>query len=199
MKFIIIFLCLINSAYATKEIKKKYPLFRQFRSTFNVTFGSMSIAKAALVLGDQEVTNAEKNYAYLLGVVGGMRLADGLYYLFRKSTPEIYLEQGALNPQSKLFKKHLNEARLFERRLRRYRSSVIFVNGIGFFGLYNENPDKNKLSLIPGLGMMCVSAYAFFIKGPAENDYDKYFPNLSFNPVSINQKVVWMPQLNYSF
>lgn len=198
-KFIIIILITFNSAFAVEEVEEKYPFFRQFRSGFNLTFGAVSMVKSVQVLDDSESTNTELNYAYALTAIGALRLLDGFYYLFNESLPEIYLREGKLDPKSKKFQMHMEKARNFEKNLRYYRAGVIFVNGLGFFGLYNEDPEENKLSLYPGLGMLCVSAYAFFGKGPAEKAYERNFPEISFNPISIDNKIVWMPRLSFKF
>lgn len=198
-KVLILLFLFSSSAFAVDEVKEKYPFFRQFRSGFNLTFGAMSMVKSIQVLADEESTNAELNYATGLTAIGVLRLIDGFYYLFNESLPEVYLKQGKLDPNSKDFQNHLDEARAFEKKLRRYRATVIFLNGVGFFGLYNEDPEKNKLSIGPGLTMMCVAAYAFFGKGPAEKAYDRNFPEVSFNPVPIENKVVWMPNITFRF
>lgn len=201
MRIFLIFLVIANTCFAVEEIEDKYPFFRQFRSSFNITFGGVSLYKSIQVMNDDESSNTEKNYSYILTAIGAMRLADGLYYFFTPSLPEIYLKEGKLNKSSKNFKTHLNESRKFEKRLRKYRATVIFLNGVGFFGLYNEDPEKNKLSLYPGLGMMLVSAYAFWGKAPAEKAHDRLYgtPTVTFSTFKVNKKYSFMPVFNFRF
>lgn len=192
---------LANTCFAVEEVEEKYPFFRQFRSSFNITFGGISLHKSLQVLNDDESTNAEKNFGYVLTAIGAMRLVDGLYYFFTPSLPEVYLKEGKLSSDSKDLKSNLNEVRRFEKKLRRYRASVIFLNGVGFFGLYNEDPKKNKLSLMPGVGMIIVSAYAFWGKAPGEKAYDRLYssPTLTFDTMKVNKKYALMPVLNFRF
>lgn len=201
MKIFLMMLVLANTCFATEEVKDKYPFFREFRSGFNITFGGLSLYKSLQVLNDKESTNSEKNYGRILTVIGAMRLVDGLYYFFTPSLPEIYLKDGKLNPSSKNFKNDLNEARIFEKKLRRYRAAVIFLNGVGVFGLYSEDPEKNKLLLFPGMGMMLVSAYAFWTKAPAEKSYERLYesPTVTFSTFKVNNKYSFMPVLNFNF
>lgn len=201
LKLIIIFICLTHLAFAqdVKEVQNDYPLFRQFRSGFNLTFGGATLVKALQVLDSDETNNTEKNIAYGLSLIGTMRLIDGFYYLYKESLPEVYLKEGKLNRNHKNFQANLNEARRFEKKLRRYRATVIFLNGIGLFALYDQDPERNKLSLYPGMGMMLVASYAFWGKGPSETAYDRLFPEFSIMPKVMRDKVVLAPTLNMSF
>lgn len=202
MRVLILLLVLISfstQVNAVEEVDKNYPFFRQFRSGFNLTFGAMSLVKSTQVLTDDESTNTELNISYGLTAIGILRLIDGFYFLFKESLPETYLKEGKLKPSHPNFKQNLNEARMFEKKLRRYRSTVIFLNGVGFFGLYNEDPDNNKLSLYPGITMMMVSAYAWFGKGPTEKAYDRILTTFNIAPNVIENKVVWGPQINLRF
>lgn len=201
LNFIFIILFLTNFSFANEEIREKYPFFRQFRSGFNLTFGGMSLLKSTQVLNDDESSGKEKDYARILSVIGLMRIGDGLYYLFNPVLPEIYLEKGFLDPTHLDYKKYLTEAASFERKLRKYRASVIFLNGVGFFGLYTEDPKKNSLAIIPGLGMLAVSAYAYFGKAPSEKELAKSEsgPMVSFDMYKMNNSYVAYPVLTMKF
>lgn len=201
MKLFIIILLSINTCFAVEEVRDKYPFFRQFRSGFNLTFGGATLVKALQVLDSEESNNTEKNIAYGLSIIGAARLADGFYYLFNDSLPEVYLREGKLNKDHKDFQANLNESRRFEKRLRRYRASVIFLNGIGLFALYDQDPERNKLSLYPGMGMMLVASYAFFGRAPAEDAYERLYesPTVTFSPVRVNDSYAFMPVVNFKF
>lgn len=132
-----------------------------------------------------------------------MRAIDGAYFLFNKSKPEILIDQGLLDESHPRYKENLIAAKEFEYKLRKYRSTVIFLNGVGFYGIYNEDPDRNKLSLYPAIAMMAVSTYAFFGKAPSEKVYDKKYSNMSwslnyFKVVNRNYFIPY-PQLSLRF
>lgn len=173
MKFFLLFfsLALALSLSATEtEVQRQYPFFRQFRSGFNILFGSTSYLAATDVLRDSESTDYEKENARILQLIGLVRLGDGLWNMFSKSLPEQYLREGKLNPGSKEYKHYLSQAAEFERKLRFYRASVILANGLGFLSLYLYDTEKNKTMIIPGAGMFLVSFYAFWKRAPSEED-----------------------------
>lgn len=203
MKIFILLIMLATSfsAFSVQEVKDKYPFFRQYRSGFNLTFGTLSVYNSLKILNDTKSTNKEKNYSYLLTGIGLLRLVDGFYYMLTRSLPEIYEASGKLNISHENFQQNLQVAATFERKLRKYRSVVILLNGIGFLGVYNENTEKNKLLLLPALGMLTVSAYAFFGKAPAEKAYDRLYnsPQIGLNAIRLNNVLHYYPQVSFKF
>jgi hypothetical protein len=201
-KFILLIVLTFSfCSFAVEEVKDKYPFFRQFRSGFNITFGTLSIYNSVQILNDSDSTNKEKNFSYILTGIGVMRLIDGFYYIVTKSLPEDYQARGKLDKSNKNFKRNLKEAVAFERKLRKYRATVILLNGVGFLGVYTEDPEKNKLSLLPAIGMLTVSAYAYFAKAPAEKAYERLYnlPQVGFNAVRIYDKNLFYPQVSFRF
>ncbi len=197
---LIIFILSIN-LYSQDLIKEKYPFFREFRASFNITFGAASMIKAQEALDDDKASKTENNIAYGILAIGLLRLTDGAYYFFNESPVEGLLKEGKLNPTSKDYKKHLREAAAFEKKLRTYRGIVIILNGLGFFALYDQDKDRNDYAVVPGVGMMLVGSYALWRKGPAETQEQNDIGNMSFNFNYIKQdnKFIPMGQLNFTF
>lgn len=203
LRYFTCFLLVINSVIASQEIKDSYPFFRQFRSAFNLTFGAASLYKSNQVLQNEESSNKEKDFAKILTLIGLLRITDGTYYMLNKSQPEILIEKGKLDERHPDYKNNLAVARDFEYKLRKYRAAVIFLNGVGFYGIYQENHEKNKLSLYPALGMFIVSTYAFFGKAPSEKVYDQKYGSLTwdinFFKVANKNEFIPYPQMSFYF
>lgn len=200
-KLFLLLLFLSQVTFALEEVENSYPFFRQFRSGFNITFGTLSLTKSVEILQDKNSNDTEKKLGYLLTAIGLMRLSDGLYYMYHPSLPEVYQKEGKLDSAHPSFKENLIEAKNFEKRLRRFRATVIFLNGMGLFGVYNENPDKNQLVLLPAVGMMVVSSYAFWGKAPAEKAYDRLFsrPVVTLNYHHYQNTYTPYPQVSFFF
>lgn len=202
MKLFLTLLLFSQVALSQEIIKEKYPFFRMFRAGFNITFGIASMVKGDEAIKDDSATNAETNIGYALMGIGLLRLGDGGYFFINDSLVEKHLAAGKLDPTSKDYKKYLNEAVEFEKRLRTYRGAVILVNGLTFGLLYNEDNEKNEYALLPAVGMMFVGSYAIWAKGPAEKQLLKDKKNnLSFNVnyKRINSDLVPYAQLRYTF
>lgn len=128
----------------------------------------MSLWKGFEVMGRENLPREQENWAIASIGIGAIRTTDGLYFLINKTVPETLMDEKKLDKKNKRYSKYLRQAANFERRLRYYRGSVILLNGLTFFRLYDLDEEKNKELIVPAIGMMVVSTYALIFPGPAE-------------------------------